>query len=66
MVWRIEGGRGKREKEEKIFCQKPRERNKMGNEIFLGPIYLNTPLLCNYQNALVLSVYNPTLILNPY
>jgi hypothetical protein len=37
--------------------QKPRERKIIENEIFLGPIYLNTPFSSNYYNALALHVF---------
>jgi hypothetical protein len=44
MDWRGKEGRILREKEERIFSPKPRERSEMGNEIFCDQTCLYTPL----------------------
>jgi hypothetical protein len=53
------------ERRRRKLLPKPRERKKIGNEIFFGQIHINISKSCNYQNALALSVLNPTLILSP-
>jgi hypothetical protein len=49
----------RREKEERVASQL-RERRKIVNEIFLGPIQINILTTCNYPIALALNVFSLT------
>jgi hypothetical protein len=67
------GGEGERRAMERVERRKsktlslnPRERKKMGNEVFWYQNQINIPFVQKYNYALASSVFNPTLILYPY
>jgi hypothetical protein len=62
--WRKDGVREeKREGEETLPTRERKDEIKMR---YFGPTTIKYPFPCNYQIALVLNVFNTTLILYPY
>jgi hypothetical protein len=58
-----EEGDGEEEKERKKTWSTIGERKGKDYEDILSQNQLNTPLTCNYQNTLALSVFNTSLML---